>query len=180
MPVGLADLLDRWAKSQGDVPTAFCCFLLRREIEAADESGKIPTALDDAEAAGIENPERNPRYNVTLPDGVFDKLIRWARSEGNRHTSLAISIIERKIREADERGQIPKDEELSEAVSAQPSASRLEAEALGFIALLARGEKPTDSQIGELAHLSNLSEEELLRLRQKLFPNGARNETPRY
>jgi len=46
------------------------------------------------------------RLHISLPDGIADELERWARSEGNKPTSLAAFLVERAVRERIERGDI--------------------------------------------------------------------------
>ena len=45
-------------------------------------------------------------------------------------------------------------------------------EVIDFLRLLADGSRPSDFQIVELAHVSGISEEKLIELRDRLFPNG--------
>ena len=47
------------------------------------------------------------RYYVTLPDGVGEKLERWAASEKDKPATLAAFLLTKAIREADEKGLIP-------------------------------------------------------------------------
>lgn len=47
------------------------------------------------------------RYYITLPDALGDALERWADALGDKPASLAAFIIQKGIREAQERGEIP-------------------------------------------------------------------------
>ncbi|MEO0986519.1 MAG: hypothetical protein AAFY20_13330 [Cyanobacteria bacterium J06639_14] len=51
------------------------------------------------------------RYFITLPDGVANALERWAASESNKPSTLAAFLVEVAVREADDQGKIPPDEE---------------------------------------------------------------------
>jgi hypothetical protein len=46
------------------------------------------------------------RLHISLPDGIADELERWAKSEGNKPTSLAAFLVERAVRERLERIEI--------------------------------------------------------------------------
>jgi hypothetical protein len=47
------------------------------------------------------------RYFITLPDGIAEKLERWAESERNKPSTLAAFLVEVAVREADDSGKIP-------------------------------------------------------------------------
>lgn len=47
------------------------------------------------------------RYFITLPDGIADKLERWAESERNKPSTLAAFLVEVAVRDADDSGKIP-------------------------------------------------------------------------
>lgn len=44
---------------------------------------------------------------ITLPDGIADALERWAKSEGNKSSTLAGFIVETQVRNAMAEGDIP-------------------------------------------------------------------------
>lgn len=50
------------------------------------------------------------------------------------------------------------------------------AESLEFLKAIIAGRRPTDGQIGELAHVSDFTEEQLIALREQLFPNGGKQQ----
>lgn len=54
------------------------------------------------------------RLHISLPDGIADELEKWARSEGNKPTSLAAFLVERAVRERIERleseGKVDRDD----------------------------------------------------------------------
>ena len=45
------------------------------------------------------------RYNITLPDGIAEKLEAWAESEKNKPSTLAAFLVEVAVREWDEKRQ---------------------------------------------------------------------------
>lgn len=47
------------------------------------------------------------RFNVTLPDAIFEELEWWAKSQGRPTANLANFLIEAGLRQAKERGEIP-------------------------------------------------------------------------
>jgi hypothetical protein len=57
----------------------------------------------------INNAERlvSKRVFVTLPDLAYDKLERWADSQGRPVANLAAFLLETALNEAEEEGKIP-------------------------------------------------------------------------
>ena len=53
------------------------------------------------------------RIGLTVPDAINEKLERWAEAEGRPVANLCNFIIEKAVREADERGDIPKQKDSS-------------------------------------------------------------------
>ena len=47
------------------------------------------------------------RIQVTLPDGVFQQLERWAVSDGRAIANLASFLLQKAIEDADNQGKIP-------------------------------------------------------------------------
>ncbi|MEP1079322.1 hypothetical protein NDI52_28340 [Leptolyngbya sp. PL-A3] len=45
------------------------------------------------------------RYNITLPDGIAEKLEKWAEGEKNKPSTLAAFLVELAVREWDEKQQ---------------------------------------------------------------------------
>ena len=43
------------------------------------------------------------RLHISLPDGIADELEKWAKSEGNKPTTLAAFLVERSVRDRLER-----------------------------------------------------------------------------
>lgn len=60
------------------------------------------------------------------------------------------------------------------ANQSQDSAKYKDGEATAFLQFLATGKRPTDAQIIEAAHETGITEEELMELRDRLFPNHDR------
>jgi len=47
------------------------------------------------------------RVNLSLPDRIHEKLERWAYAEGRPTANLCNFILEKAVREAEDKGQIP-------------------------------------------------------------------------
>jgi predicted DNA-binding protein len=47
------------------------------------------------------------RVGITLPDTIHDKLGRWAKAEGRPLANLCNFLLEKAVREAEEKGDIP-------------------------------------------------------------------------
>jgi len=45
------------------------------------------------------------RYAITLPDGIAEKLEKWAESEKNKPSTLAAFLVELAVREWDEKNK---------------------------------------------------------------------------
>lgn len=66
---------------------------------------------------------------------------------------------------------------IKEAINARPFIPKSGCEeASRFLEALASGEKPTNSEILELAPILGISEEKLMIIRDRLFPNGQSEE----
>ncbi|MGP1383464.1 MAG: ribbon-helix-helix domain-containing protein [Thainema sp.] len=42
LPDGIADVLTRWAESEGNKPTSLAAFLVEKAVREAIDSGKVP------------------------------------------------------------------------------------------------------------------------------------------
>jgi hypothetical protein len=47
------------------------------------------------------------RIQVTLPDGVYQKLEQWATTDGRAIANLASYLVQKSIEDAEEQGKIP-------------------------------------------------------------------------
>lgn len=47
------------------------------------------------------------RVGLSLPDTIYDKLDRWAKGEGRPLANLCNFLLEKAVREAESRGDIP-------------------------------------------------------------------------
>ena len=54
-----------------------------------------------------EDQAMSKRIGLTVPDTIQEKLERWARAEGRPVANLCNFLIEKAVREAEERGEIP-------------------------------------------------------------------------
>jgi hypothetical protein len=48
------------------------------------------------------------RIHVTLPDGVYQKLEKWAESEARPVANLAAYLLQRVLEESEDQGKLPK------------------------------------------------------------------------
>lgn len=110
---------------------------------------------------------KGKRLYLTLPNGIYEALERWAESEDNKPASLGAFIIEREVREAIENGKIP---ELKKKPIPTP------ADLKEFLIQLASGEIPTNVQLTTLAHDSGIEPEVLMELRDRCQVSNAKEE----
>ena len=54
-----------------------------------------------------EDHAMSKRIGLTVPDTIQEKLERWAKAEGRPVANLCNFLIEKAVREAEERGEIP-------------------------------------------------------------------------
>lgn len=54
-----------------------------------------------------EDQSMSKRIGLTVPDTIQEKLERWAKAEGRPVANLCNFLIEKAVREAEERGEIP-------------------------------------------------------------------------
>ena len=107
----------------------------------------------------VRDRPKGKRLYLTLPNGIYEALERWAESEDNKPASLGAFIIEREVREALENGKIP------ETRKKPPSAP---ANLKAFLTQLACGELPTNVQLVTLAYNLGVETEVLIELRDRL------------
>ena len=93
------------------------------------------------------------RYYVTLPEALGDALERWAQALGDKPASLAAFIVQKAIREAQERGEIPpvESDEVKELSHR-------------FLSSLASGSRLPNGEMAVLAYLLNVKAELLIEL----------------
>ena len=60
----------------------------------------------------IENTGMSKRIGLTIPDAINEKLERWAEAEGRPVANLCNFIIEKAVREAEDRGDVPKQKDI--------------------------------------------------------------------
>jgi hypothetical protein len=102
---------------------------------------------------------KGKRLYLTLPNGIYEALERWAESEDNKPASLGAFIIEREVREALEDGKIP---EPKKKLTSAPTDLK------AFLTQLACGELPTNGQLVTLAHDLGVETEVLMELRDRV------------
>lgn len=102
---------------------------------------------------------KGKRLYLTLPNGIYEALERWAESEDNKPASLGAFIIEREVRKALEDGKIPEDKKKLASTPVDLKA---------FLTQLACGELPTNSQLVTLAHDLGVETEVLMELRDRV------------
>ena len=102
---------------------------------------------------------KGKRLYLTLPNGIYEALERWAVSENNKPASLGAFIIEREVREALAKGNIP---EAAKKTASAPTDLK------AFLTQLACGELPTNGQLVTLAHDLGVDTELLMELRDRV------------
>ena len=60
-----------------------------------------------------------PRIQVTLPTPVLESLERWAKARGQATASCAAVALEIAIRQAEEKGEIPQEQEIIDSKESQ-------------------------------------------------------------
>jgi len=110
---------------------------------------------------------KGKRLYLTLPNGIYEALERWAESEDNKPASLGAFIIEREVREALENGKIP---ELKKKPVSAPAVLK------EFLLQLTSGELPTNAQLVALAHGSGIEPEVLIELRDRCQASKTKEE----
>ena len=66
-----------------------------------------------------ESNDMSKRIGLTLPDAINEKLERWAEAEGRPVANLCNFVIEKAVREAEERGQIPEQQKKAPATESK-------------------------------------------------------------
>ena len=100
------------------------------------------------------------RYYITLPDALGDALERWADALGDKPASLAAFIVQKGIREAQDRGEIPPVE-------------RHEVKELShrFLSSLVSGNPLPSGDVAVLAYLLNIKSDFLTELSTHILDN---------
>ncbi|MGB3403631.1 MAG: hypothetical protein WBA77_13165 [Microcoleaceae cyanobacterium] len=98
------------------------------------------------------------RYYVTLPDALGDALERWAQAMGDKPASLAAFIVQKGIRDAQDRGEIPP----VESDEAKELSHR-------FLSSLASGNRLPNGEMAVLAYLLNVKAELLIALSEQIL-----------
>jgi predicted DNA-binding protein len=55
--------------------------------------------------------DMSKRIGLTVPDTIHEKLERWAKAEGRPLANLCNFLIEAAVREAEQEGKIPSNED---------------------------------------------------------------------
>lgn len=110
---------------------------------------------------------KGKRLYLTLPNGIYEALERWAESEENKPASLGAFIIEREVREALESGKIPQGNKNSTSAPTDLKA---------FLTQLACGELPTNGRLVILAHDLGVPTEVLMELRDRVRQSNGNKE----
>lgn len=111
---------------------------------------------------------KGKRIFLSLPPAILEALELWAESEGNRPTSLANWIVETAVREAMEKGKIPRPAEPQVATPTELKA---------FLSQLAYGELPTNGQLVTLAHDLGIPTETLMAIRDRVSKQKKEGQT---
>lgn len=102
---------------------------------------------------------KGKRLYLTLPNGIYEALERWAESEDNKPASLGAFIIEREVRDALESGKIL---QKKEKILSTPTNLKT------FLTQLSCGELPTNGQLVDLSHDLGVETELLMELRDRV------------
>ncbi|WP_204140311.1 hypothetical protein [Halomicronema sp. CCY15110] len=54
--------------------------------------------------------EMSKRIGLTVPDVIYEKLERWAKAEGRPVANLCNFLVEKAVREAESKGDVPSSE----------------------------------------------------------------------
>lgn len=109
------------------------------------------------------------RVFLTLPESIYEKLERWAKAERRKAATLAGFIVEAAVREAEEAGRIPSEEQL--AVDG--------GDLNDLISRLAQGENIPNGELIVFASQLELDPEVLIQLRDRVKgKNGNGNGHP--
>lgn len=104
-------------------------------------------------------PSKKPQVSLRLEEHEYEELKEWAESEFRTPAALSAIIIKKTLTErriSTKKNNINVDE---------PDASDL-------LKLLASGQRPGDGELLEVAQKTGIREEELIELRDRLFPDG--------
>lgn len=109
------------------------------------------------------------RVFLTLPEAIYEKLERWAQVERRKAATLAGFIVEAAVREAEEAGKIPSEDQLS-----------VEGGDLGeLVSRLANGENIPNGELIVFASQLDLDPDVLIQLRDRVKgKNGNGNGHP--
>jgi hypothetical protein len=111
----------------------------------------------------VTKERKGKRIFLSLPPAILEALELWAESEGNRPTSLANWIVETAVREAMEKGKIPRPSATQEVVTFT--------ELKTFLSQLACGDLPTNEQLVTLAHNLEIPTQTLIAIRNQISNN---------
>ena len=108
--------------------------------------------------------QRNPRLSITLPEGLFQALERWATKVKDKPTSLATFVLRTAIEAAIADGTIPEAPLESEAASGELEGDRAIRSVLRKIAL---GEQPSPGEVAIASAELDVDPNELMRRSRK-------------
>lgn len=102
---------------------------------------------------------KKPKVSIYLPPEIKEELDNWAEEENRSVSNLVETII---------RETITKRRKKPKTQSQETETDEIDAAAL--LQLLASGKRPTDGEVLVVANESGIDEEELKKLRDRLFP----------
>lgn len=102
------------------------------------------------------------RIHLTLEDGDYEDLERWATWQNRPVANLATFLVLEALRDARTQGQIPQEDNSSNKELATQ-----------FLQTLLGGGHPSPAQIAKLAHELNVSEEQVIELCKRQSGNGS-------
>lgn len=110
-------------------------------------------------------PSKKPKVMIYIDQGKLDYLREWAEKEHRSVNNLITMLLDEMITNHQQSSSIgmKKPTEVMEITSDDLDAAAL-------LQLLASGKRPTDGEVLVVANESGIDEEELLKLRERLFP----------
>ncbi|MEM9215640.1 MAG: hypothetical protein AAGD25_15020 [Cyanobacteria bacterium P01_F01_bin.150] len=112
--------------------------------------------------------ERNPRVQIVLSVGTYKKLERYAKTRETKPSSEAAYIVTRVLDELDDAGKIPHPIDQANLAGLNSLSNETHGLMQSYLKLLASGSSVPDEIIQMLAKETELTEEELKGIRDRL------------
>jgi len=106
----------------------------------------------------VNMPSKKPQVSLRLEESEYEELKEWAEAEFRTPAALSAIIIKKTL--------------AQRRVSTKTNSDHPVPDATAILKLLAGGNRPSDGELLEVAQKTGIREEELIQLRDRLFPNG--------